>query len=300
MPELVAAVVLSWNRCEDTLACLRSLAAVKEPGLQTILVDNASSDGTVEAVRSAFPDVEVLVNEANLGFAEGNNVGIRHALDGGASWVLILNNDVEVDPGFLRALLDEAGRRPGAGALSPLILFEPPSETIWFAGASYDPRKGYNGRQRGYGEPAGPPFDGVWETDRICGAAMLVPRAVLEEVGNFDTGLFAYYEDTDWSLRARAASHSLYVVPAARIWHKVSRSSGGESSPTTLYYGTRNALAVSERAAPLGVFGTWRRRVVVLSAHLLQALLSSRRREAVGAVLAGFRDFRAGRLGRRE
>lgn len=225
MPDAsVAAVVLSWNRREDTLACLRSLAAVEGAGLSTILVDNASSDGTVEAVRAGFPGVEVLVNDENLGFAEGNNVGIRRALEGAAAWVLLLNNDVEVDPGFLRALLEEAERRPDAGALGPLILFGPPSELIWFAGASYDPRKGYNGRQRGYGEPAGPPFDEVWQTDRICGAAMLVPRTVLEEVGGFDTELFAYYEDTDWSLRARAAGHRLYVVPAARIWHKVSRS----------------------------------------------------------------------------
>lgn len=301
MPEGgVAAVVLSWNRREDTLACLRSLAAVEEPALQTILVDNASSDGTVEAVRAEFPEVEVLVNDANLGFAEGNNVGIRHALEGGAAWVLTLNNDVEVDPGFLRALLEEAERRPDAGALSPLILFGPPSELIWFAGASYDPGRGYNGRQRGYGEPAGAPYDQVWETDRICGAAMLVPRAVLEEVGVFDTELFAYYEDTDWSLRARAAGRRLYVVPAARIWHKVSRSSGGESAPATLYYGTRNALAVAERYAPLGAAGTWRRRAVLLAAHAAQALGSGRRREGLAAVLAGWRDFRAGRFGRRE
>jgi GT2 family glycosyltransferase len=301
MPEgPVAVVVLSWNRGEDTLACLRSLAAVSEPTVTTILVDNASTDGTVEAVRGEFPEVEVVVNGSNLGFAEGNNAGIRHALDGGAAWVLILNNDVEVDPGFLQALLEEAARRPDVGALSPLILFGPPSETIWFAGAAYDPRKGYNGRQRGYGAPAGAPFDEVWETDRICGAAMLVPRAVLEEVGDFDTELFAYYEDTDWSLRARAAGHRLYIVPAGRIWHKVSRSSGGESSPATLYYGTRNALAVSERYAPLRFVGTWRRRGVLLTAHCVQALGSGGRREGLGAVLAGFRDFRAGRFGRRE
>lgn len=301
MPEEpVAVVVLSWNRREDTLACLRSLAAVEEPALETILVDNDSSDGTVEAVRAAFPEVEVLVNEANLGFAEGNNVGIRRALELGAPWILLLNNDVEVDQGFLRPLLDEAARRPGVGALGPLILFGPPSETIWFAGARYDPRKGYNGRQRGYGEQAGPRFEEVWETDRICGAAMLVPRAVFEEIGDFDTELFAYYEDTDWSLRARAAGHRLYVVPAGRIWHKVSSSSGGESSPATLYYGTRNALAVAERAAPLGPAGTWRRRSVVVAVHLVQAFLSGRRREGIGAVLAGFRDFRAGCFGRRE
>ena len=272
-PGTVAPVVLSWNRREDTLACLRSLAAVEEPKLATILVDNASTDGTVEAVRAGFPEVEVLVNDTNLGFAEGNNVGIRRALELQAEWVLILNNDVEVDPGFLGALLEEAARRPDAGALSPLILFGPPSETIWFAGATLRPaeglqraaarlrRAGRRGVRRGVGD----------RPDLRRRDARAAARC-FEEVGDFDTGLFAYYEDTDWSLRARAAGHRLYVVPAGRIWHKVSRSSGGESSPATLYYGTRNALVVAERAAPLGRVGTWRRRLVLLAAHLVQAV----------------------------
>jgi GT2 family glycosyltransferase len=128
---------------------------------------------------------------------------------------------------------------------------------------------------------------------------MLVPRAVLEEAGLFDEELFAYSEDTDWSLRVRARGHRLYVVPASRVRHKVSASSGGESSPTTLYYGTRNALVVAERHAPLPPLATWRSRLVLLAAHLAQAALSPRRREAVAAVLAGWRDFRRGALGRR-
>ena len=289
---VVAAVVLSWNRRDDTLACLRSLAG--EPGLSTIVVDNASTDGSAEAVRSEVPGVELIVNDSNLGFSAGNNVGIRRALELGADWVLVLNNDVEVEEGFLAPLLDEAARRPDLAALSPKILFADPGDVIWFAGASYDPRRGYNGRQRGYGERDDGRFDDVSETDRVCGAAMLVPRAVLERDGLFDEQLFAYYEDTDWSLRAHGP---LIVVPASRVHHKVSASSGGESSPTTLYYGTRNALVVAERHAPLGPFGTWRRRALILAAHAAQTLPTQRRREALAAVRDGWRDFRQGRLG---
>ncbi len=292
---MVAAVVLSWNRREDTLACLHSLAG--EPALSVIVVDNASTDGTADAVRAEFPAVELIVNDANLGFSAGNNVGMRRALELGADWVLVLNNDVEVEPGFLAPLLDEGARRPEAAALSPKILFAEPADMIWFAGASYDPRRGYNGRQRGYGQRDDGRFDDLWQTDRVCGAAMLVPRAVLERDGLFDEDLFAYYEDTDWSLRARGR---LLVVPASRVHHRVSAASGGESSPTTLYYGTRNALAVCERHAPLGLTGTWRRRIVLVSAHLVQAALSNRRREGVAAVLSGWRDFRGGRFGPRD
>jgi len=250
-------------------------------------------------VRREFPDVELIENPENLGFAEGNAVGIRHALAHGADHVLVLNNDTEVDPGFLAPLLDEAGRRPDAGALSPKILFAAPPDLIWFAGAEYDPRSGYNGRQRGYREPDDGRFDTVVETARVCGAAMLVPREVLEKVGTFDPSLFAYSEDTDWSLRAHEAGYRHFVVPASRVWHKVSAASGGESSPTALYYDLRNALVVAERHAPLGAFGTWRRRAVVLGAHLVQAARAPRRRECLAATWEGWRDFKSGRLGKR-
>ena len=296
---VVAAVVLSWNRREDTLACLRSLAAA-EPAPRVIVVDNASTDGTSEAVRREFPAMELIENPENLGFAEGNDVGIRRALAQGADHVLVLNNDTEVDVGFLAPLLEEAARRPDAGALSPKILFAEPSDVIWFAGAEYDARSGYNGRHRGYREADDGRFDAVVETGRVCGAAMLVPRDVLEKVGVFDPELFAYSEDTDWSLRAREAGYRHYVVPASRVWHKVSAASGGESSPTAIYYDVRNALVVAERHAPLGAVGTWRRRLTVVAAHLVQAARAPRRRECLVATWQGWRDFHAGRLGRRK
>ena len=296
---VVAAVVLSWNRREDTLACLRSLAAA-EPAPHVIVVDNASTDGTSEAVRREFPAVELIENPENLGFAEGNDVGIRRALAQGADHVLVLNNDTEVDVGFLAPLLEEAARRPDAGALSPKILFAEPSDVIWFAGAEYDARSGYNGRHRGYREADDGRFDAVVETGRVCGAAMLVPRDVLEKVGVFDPELFAYSEDTDWSLRAREAGYRHYVVPASRVWHKVSAASGGESSPTAIYYDVRNALVVAERHAPLGAFGTWRRRLTIVGAHLVQVARAPRRRECLVATWQGWRDFHAGRLGRRK
>ncbi len=295
----VVVVLLTWNGRDDTLACLRSLAAQEGVSAQVVVVDNASSDGTSEAVRAAFPDVELVQSERNLGFAGGNNLGLRRALELGPEHVLVLNNDTELEPGAIAALAAEAGRRPDAGALCAKILYADPPDRIWFAGADFDPRRGYNGRQRGYGRADGPEFAAVAETDRACGAAMLIPRPVLERVGPFDPDLFLYSEDTEWSLRARAAGYRLLVVPAARVRHKVSAAAGGESSPTTLYYGLRNTLVACERHAPLGAFGTWRRRVVLLGAHVAQALLAPARRSGLRAVRDGWRDARAGRLGPR-
>jgi GT2 family glycosyltransferase len=296
---LVVAVVLTWNGRSDTLACLAALEASTYDALRVIVVDNGSTDGTAEAVAAAHPDVEVVRSEVNLGFAGGNDLGLQRALTLGADHALVLNNDVELEPAAITALVEAAERLPSAGAVNPKILFADPPGRIWFAGARFDPRRGYNGRQRGYGRPDGPDYDTLVETDRICGAAMLVPRAVLDQVGDFDERLFLYSEDTDWSLRARAAGHRLYVVPDAVAVHRVSAAAGGESSPATLYYGVRNTLVVCEAHAPLGRVGTVRRRLVLLAAHLLQALLSGRRRAGVRAVLAGWRDARAGRLGPR-
>jgi GT2 family glycosyltransferase len=284
----VAAVVLSWNGREDTLACLRSLEG---QGADVIVVDNASEDGSAEAVSG----VELIRNERNLGYAGGMNVGIRAALARDADAVLLLNNDVELEPGAVAAL---AAAADGAGAVCPLITFADDPERVWYAGASFDPRRGYNGRQRGFGEHASR-FTEPSRTDRACGAAMLLPRTALERVGELDEGLFAYQEDTDWSLRATETGLPLRVEPAARVRHKVSATTGGEGSPTALYYSVRNTLAVCEHHAPLSRLGTWRRRLVVLVAHAAQALLGRGRRARLRGVRDGWRDFRAGRFGPR-
>jgi GT2 family glycosyltransferase len=296
----VAVVVLTWNGREDTLACLASLRNVEHEPLVVIVVDNASTDGTAEAVVAQHPEADLVRNAENLGFAGGMNAGIRRALERGADHVLLLNNDTEVDPPFVSELLDAAAVHPEAGALCSKVLFADAPDRIWFAGAGYDPRRGHQGRQRGYGERDGARYQGTWESDRACGTAMLVPRGVVERVGLLDDELFAYAEDVEWSLRARERGLRIFVAGDSRVWHKVSATSGGEASPTALYYTLRNGLVVAERHAPLGAFGTWRRRLVALAATTAQVLLAGRRRRAaLRAVAQGFGDARARRLGPR-
>jgi hypothetical protein len=223
------------------------------------------------------------------------NIGLRAALDRGADAVLLLNNDVELEAGAVTAL---AAASEGAAAVCPLITFADNPETVWYAGAPFDPTRGYQGRHRGFGQPASE-FTETVQTERACGAAMLIPRRALDAVGLFDDALFAYHEDTEWSLRAKAAGLPILVAPSASVRHKVSAATGGEGSPTALYYSVRNTLAVCERHAPLGMLGTWRRRVVVLLAYTAQALLGSPRFARLRGVQEGWRDFRAARFGPR-
>jgi GT2 family glycosyltransferase len=297
-PPTAAAVVLSWNRREDTLACLESLEAATYPALRIVCVDNGSSDGSADAVASRFPDTLVRRLPTNLGFAGGMNEGIRAALEDGAEHVFLLNNDMLVEPGFMEPLVAALAVDPGAAAACSQVVLAGSPDRTWYAGARFRPRRGYHGRHVRYGEPPLPPSVPAYTTERACAGAMLVTRSVLERVGLFDDALFAYGEDVDWSLRARSHGLHVLVVPASVVSHKVSASSGGESSPATIYYNLRNGLVVSERWAPLGRAGTIMRRVEAVLAHVAQALLFSPRRvKALRAVRAGWRDFRRGHFG---
>lgn len=294
----VAIVVLSWNRKDDTLACLASLAGIADRPLDVIVVDNGSTDGSADAVAAAFPMADLVRLRRNTGFSGGVNAGMTAALERGADAVLLLNNDMVVEAGFLAPLV-AAATRPGVGAACSQILFADGSERIWYAGASFRPRRGHHGRNIGYGSAPLPPSRPPYSVDIACGGAMLISREAIDAVGPFDEGLFAYREDMDWSLRARALGLGVVVVPASVVRHEVSASTGGASSPASLYYDMRNLIVVSERHAPLPPAGTWLRRVEAVAAHAAQALLSRHRVAALRAVVAGARDGARRRLGER-
>jgi GT2 family glycosyltransferase len=281
----LVAVVLNWNGGEDTPRALASLA-----GIETICVDNGSTDGS-DAEVERFPEVELIRNGANLGFAGGNNVGIRRALDRGADWVLLLNNDAVAEVGLAGALERAAALRPDAGLLACKVLFED-GRTVMYAGASFRAWLGYSGRRVGHGGPDR--FHELADVGRADGAAMAVSRIAAEQVGLLDEGLFAYVEDVDWSLRMQAAGFAVVFVPDAVVRHRGSASTGGAASTAALYYSARNTIAVCERARPLPRGLRALRRGVVVATHLAQAASHPRRREAAQAVLSGWRDARAG------
>jgi hypothetical protein len=242
MGETVHVIVLNWNGAAVLGPCLASLAKVREPRLEILVVDNASSDGSADIVRRDHPRVELLVNERNLLFAGGNNAGLRPAMARGARRVLLLNNDTEVDPDFAARLLESLERDPRAGIAGPKILYHDDPSRVWYGGAGFYPLVGVP-RHRNIRRLDGSFPERSGETEWVSGCAMLVRREVFEAVGLLDPSYTIYCEDVDFCLRARRAGWRCVYEPAARVWHKVSASSGGGMTP----YKLENRIASTGR-----------------------------------------------------
>jgi GT2 family glycosyltransferase len=295
---LVHVVILSWNGRDDTLACVESCLRATYPNLRVLVVDNGSTDGSPAAVRERFPAAEVLELGENLGYTGGNNAGIRHALAAGADHVLLLNNDTIVDPGFVEPLVEEAGRDPSIGMLNSKMYFFDEPDRIWFAGASFHPWLGW-GRHHGYGDLDRGQFDRPEWLERATGCSLLVTRALCARVGLLSDGYFAYCEDLDWSVRARKAGFKIRYVPASRIWHKVSRSTGGTGSGVSHYYFTRNMLRCLDANWPVARPFRPVRWSAVVATSLLGVLTQRVPWRRGGAnVLRGAWDYLRGRQGR--
>ncbi len=242
----VTIVVLNWNNAADTLVCLTSLAALIYAAYDVLVVDNGSTDDSVARIRAWFPDTPILETGANLGYAGGNNAGIRRALARGADYVLVLNNDVIVAPGSITALVSALQSDVNAGLSTPLIADAAQPDTIWTMGAQVDRRGGTV--ERLY---VGTPIDDTkalapFNADIAPGSAMLVKRQVFDQVGLFDDQFFLYYEEADWCLRVRRAGFNIVVAPSSIVWHRVSATLG-KSSPVTDYYMARNQLRFISR-----------------------------------------------------
>jgi GT2 family glycosyltransferase len=293
-------IVLSWNGREDTLRCLDSLVRIEHPHVAVLCVDNGSIDGSAQAVREHFPQVKLIQSPTNLGYASGNNLGLRQALAGGADWVALVNNDVVVAPDAVEGFELAIRQRPRAGIVAGKVYFADRPQTIWFAGQRVSTRLGYSGRPRGYGRPDSDRYRRVGSTDRAVGALMAVSREAIETVGLLEEDLFAYVEDVDWALRVRDAGFEVVFAPEARAWHRVTASTGGEAASTApLYYGVRNTIVVLNRRRPLPRLARLLRTGIVVATFFLHALSRSDRRAALHAVRDGFRDAMHDRMGPR-
>lgn len=240
MKPRVAIIVLTYNGIADTLACLASLYRLDYPSerYEVVVVDNASRDSTPAQVRSAFPQAIVIENGANLGFAAGNNVGLRYAQTHGYDYALLLNNDTEAAPDMLEQLVATAEADPAIAAVGPIIYYYDAPQRVWSAGGYIDWRRGIC-RMAGEEEDRGQyPARTV---DFITGCAMLIRVAVLGKVGLLDERFFMYFEETEWCVRATRAGYACSFTPAAKVWHKIPLNARFDREYLA-YYMTRNRL----------------------------------------------------------
>ena len=226
---MIYIIVLNWNGLRDTRECLDSLRRVSLPPARVLVVDNGSGDGSQEAIRREFPDVTLLETGANLRFAEGNNAGIRFALEHGADQIMLLNNDTTVDPAFLGAMSETLLAHADTGIVTPKILYHQDPGIIWYAGGEISFWSGTM-RHSGIREQDDGRFDVAGETAYASGCCMLLRRETVERIGLLDGAYYMYSEDADWCMRARRAGFQIRYEPRAKVWHKVSVSAGGHLS----------------------------------------------------------------------
>jgi len=303
-------VIINWNGLADTRACLLSLSAGGLPaGTEVVVVDNGSSDGSVAALRREFAWVTVLDLGRNAGFAGGNNAGIRHLLERGAQYILLLNNDTLVDPGMIVAFQRAAAEHPDIAAFGGKIYCMDVRDVLWFAGGNNVPGSPAGPTHRGECEPDRGQYDQPWECSFLTGCLVFARAAAFQTAGLLDEELFFLWEDVDWCVRCTRAGLRLMYVPTARIWHKGSASTGGKAAPVLQYYYERNRLYLIRRFCRPQLARDLVRRLTVLARDIVGAAVRAllRRPQALGpwpalwrrwcARFLGIADFARGRGG---
>jgi len=259
----VAIIVLNWNGWQDTIECLESLLKLNFSDYQIMVVDNGSTDDSAEIIKAWAKDktsVALIETGKNLGFAGGNNVGLRFALSKSFDYFWILNNDTVVEPDALHYLVERMRVRPDAGICGSTILYYHDRNRIWALGGAYN-KWFAEGRHFEINKT----FDRSRidkyqklerKLDYIVGASMLVSRSFLQDVGLMCEDYFLFFEELDWAMRARGR-YRLALAPKAVIYHKVgvsiTKSEGGKQRRFNLtadYYGTRNRLAFTRKYFP--------------------------------------------------
>ena len=248
----VVTVILNMNRREDTLACLASLKQSTYENHTVIVLDIASTDGSVEAINSCFPSVRIVQLVENRGYAGNNNVGIKTALAQGADWVFVLNEDTILAPDCLSHLVDVGESDPRIGIVGPMVYHYDEPDVIQSAGGRLDHH--WVTSHIGQNEVDHGQFSRPHNVDWISGCAILVRRGVIEQIGMLDEWFFCYWEETDWCLRARKEGWYIVHVPQAKLWHKGVQCDY-RPSPYVTYYSTRNRfLMLAKHHAPLSAW----------------------------------------------
>src|SRR5258706_1619812 len=240
---LVSIISINYNSLQDTLEFLESVHRLSYPAIEIILVDNASRENPKEIIQMKFPQDNFNRSGRNLGSGGCNNLGIVASK---GQYLLFLNNDTLVVAGFIETLVEFMVDHPDAGMASPKVLF-PDGKTIQYAGAIKISALTGRGKRLGLMESDNGEYDRTYKTDLGHGAAMIVPRDVMNRVGLLPEVYFLYYEEHDWCEQIKRHGYSMYYVGTTKILHKESVSTGGDESYLKVYFINRNRLLFMRR-----------------------------------------------------
>jgi GT2 family glycosyltransferase len=274
----VACIILNWNRWQDTIECIAALKQSTYACLTVVVVDNGSSNDSVPRIRAAYPDVLLLESGDNLGFAGGNNVGIRYALAHGADFIWLLNNDTKPAPQALPALVAKALTDRRIGAVASICYYaEKPSAVEAWAGGRVN-------LWIGYGRNSTVPREDDW-FHWLNGTSMMIAPAALREAGLLDEGFFLYWEDTEFCLRLRKKGWRLAAASDSRVLHRVNASTGGNKLMLDRYQ-TASGLRLLRLHSPVPYLASFLFLTVRFARRLLRLQFARCR-----SVWAGARDY---------
>ena len=270
VPGLTYTEIVNWNGLRETVECLQSCSRLSGVNNVVLVIDNGSTDGSVGHLRRLFPGLRVIENSANLGFAGACNVGIRAAMQAGAEFVWLLNNDTVADSAALAELIGTLRSRPKAAFAGSKIYYASRPNVLWFAGGEL-PTLGSEPFHRGLDESDGGRYDDVTPCGFITGCSLLARTTAIAAIGVMPEEYFVYWEDVDWNERAAAAGMQRIYVPTSRVWHKVSASSQGKTGqrdPAIDRYAMRNFILFHwqhrPHSLPLAVLRGWLRTLKIL------------------------------------
>jgi len=257
----VAIILLNWNNFNYTIECIRSLIKTTYKNKKIFIIDNASTDKSVEKIKKEFPWIHIILNNKNLGFTGGNNVGIKIALKEKFDYIMLLNNDTVVDKLFIEPLLNSFDLR--TGAVQPLILNYYNKNIIWNFGGEINKKFGIFksiGKKKSIQNLKN--LNQKY-TEWISGCCFMIKSSIIEKVGLLDNNFFVYFEDVDWSIRISKKKYNLKVVPKSIIYHhegaswkNKKKSIEGNISPYTHYLNVRNHIYILRKHLQMfNIFG---------------------------------------------
>jgi GT2 family glycosyltransferase len=243
----VSIIILNWNGWKDTIECTVSVLKINYPSYEIVIVDNGSTDESIQRISERFPDIKLIKLKENLFYAGGNNVGICYALESGAKYTMLLNNDTTVHPDFLNPLVEAMENDPSIGAVGGTLFYYNSQNKIQNTGQYINFKSG-NVLTIGDGETDINQFSKKRDVDYICGAAIMLRSEVVRKIGGLDENFMLYSEESDWCLRAKKIGYKSIFVPNSKVFHK-GCISAKLIKPMSIYLLTRNKIWLIRRHA---------------------------------------------------